>query len=275
MTLHFLTEDQYLEYLEPIDDNQQNQTVHAARLHTGEPGEQIFICKAMPPSSFELGNEVIGHILAHHTCVPSTTTAAILTLPMALARRMISRTIPSGYANADGEVVLWCTKRLPFKSLKSTFRASHTRTTAAIRMICSEGGKRLAAFDHLTGYADRHDGNYLWIGPGECVAIDHEMLFGYEDWRAGSALDFQTRNELLEQLRRAVLGGVAKQHALDELTSGMVFYGEEHAAAVESAGPEIKTILGHLYGESPVANVLTCLALRSTSNWMKKELGLI
>lgn len=274
MTLHFLTEDQYLEYLEPIDDNQQNQTVHAARLHTGEPGEQIFICKAMPPSSFELGNEVIGHILARHTDVPAAPAAAILTLPLAKAKQMISLAIPDGYANEDGDVVLWCAKRLPFKSLKSTFRASQARTTAAIKMICSEGGKRLAAFDHLTGYADRHDGNYLWIGPGECIAIDHEMLFGYEDWRTGS-LDFQTRNELLEQLRRAVLGGVAKQHALDELTSGMVFYGEDHAAAVDSAGSEIKTALGHLYGQSSVANVLTCLALRSASNWMKRELGLI
>lgn len=274
MTLHLLTEDHYIDFVDYVDDNQQNKTTHAARLDTGAPGENIFVCKALRPASCELGNEVVGHILAQHSSVPTPPEAAILTMPAAMAARVIGEPITPPFVTTDGDVVLWCTKKMPYKSLRAAFRASNERTAATIRILKCEGGKRLAAFDHLTGYTDRHDGNYLWTGRDECIAIDHELLFGYGDWRAGP-LEFPTHNELLEQLRREVASGSAKQSVLDELQSGMVFFGESHGAAVQSAHPEIERLLTLLYDADAAGHVLSCLTQRSAAEWMKRELGLI
>lgn len=274
MTLHILTEDHYLDFLEPIDDNQQNRTAHAARLHTGQPGEQIFICKMLVPDAFELGNEAIAHYLAKWASVASPPEAAIVYMPKSIATQRIPLRIATEYANADGDVVMWCTKRLPHHSLRSTFRASSERTSATMRVLKGESGQRLAAFDHLTGHADRHDGNYLWAGRDECIAIDNEALFSYRDWRAGP-LDFPTHNQLLEEMQRQVASGNERASSLQDLQSGMVFYGETHSAAVESAHPEIKNLITLLYGADAADNVLTCLQVRSTADWMKRELGLI
>lgn len=274
MTLHFLTEDHYVDFIEAIDDSQQNKTTHAARLNTGTPGDHIYVCKALMPSSFELGNEAIGHILAKRSAVPCPAEAAIVTMPASKAGKMIPLQIPDGYVNHDGDVALWCTKKLPHKSLRSTFRASAERTAATMRILKCESGGRLAAFDHLTGYTDRHDGNYLLAGRDECIAIDHEALFGYADWRA-APLDFATRNQLLEEMRRQVASGNERQGALDELQSGMVFYGESHQAAVHSAHSEIQQLITLLYGAQAAQHVLACLATRCTADWMKQELRLI
>jgi hypothetical protein len=274
MTLHILTEDHYLDFLQPVEDNQQNKTVHAARLHTGQPGEQVFVCKLLLPNAFELGNEAIAHYLARRASVPSPPEAAIVHMPARIASQRIPLSISQDYENAEGDVVMWCTKKLPYRSIRATFRAAADRTSATMRILKSESGRRMAAFDHLTGHADRHDGNYLWAGRDECVAIDNEALFGYSDWRA-APLAFATQNQLLEEMRRQVVGGSERADSLRDLQSGMVFYGESHSAAVQSAQSEISKLITLLYGAHAATNVLTCLHTRSAADWMKSELGLI
>lgn len=198
--MHYLTQDQYLDFLQ-VPKKQGEDFTHLANLKTPNGSQRCYI-KIYPDSEQSLLNEIIGYLYAKALGIPVPEHAGLVELTVGEHNAdLLHHYIPDKHSwiKNEEEVIAWWTSDESAPSINTVFgfddlnqlreqssefysqKINKLLHDAAIQACKKKHLGNICAFDHIFANIDRNLGNLL-LGTN-LIAIDHGKIFGSNFWK--------------------------------------------------------------------------------------------
>lgn len=277
---HFpvLPENAYVSHLGPLSHRGANASTHIAEVrYPVQSAPVISVVKLMQPDGLRACNEAISWLFLRAAGISAPRHAAILVLSHAKAIQVLGRNgVPAEWVS-NGHVLAWASQKLDFGSIQALFAGSEA-DLKWLEVLRSAKGAAIAAFDEMFFNIDRNTGNVLFTRGGACVPIDHEMVFGHQNWLSENLQHSSAPGDSMRVLMRARDGRKLPQSEFQSVCSHMVLLAHQHEGALRACQDEIRNLLAHMYPKQALelaSRILSFVGERAAQQWLQDRLGVI
>ena len=273
-----LNESAYVSHIGPLLHRGANPSTHLAEVrYPVQSAPVISVVKLMHPDGLSACNEAISWLFLRAAGINAPKHAAILVLSQAKAVQVLGRgCVPADWVSC-GHVLAWASQKLDFGSIQAVFAGTEA-DAKWLGVLRSSKGAAIAAFDEMFFNIDRNTGNVLFTRSGSCVPIDHEMVFGQQNWLHADLQHAATPSDSLRVLRRAHAGGKLSTSDYNQVCSHMVLLAQQHESALTACQDEIRQLLANVYpkqADELASRILTFVGERAAQQWLQDRLGVI
>lgn len=266
----FLDESAYGRFVSWPDSRGWNKSTHLAQIEFGHGEEPAYVKLIYLDHWPALANEAIGWHLAHACGIPAPERAAILTTSADQWRAWLGK-LPEDCPK-EGDIAAWCGSLCATNEPHTWL--SMSEDLAALALLKSSAGRKIAAFDTWLHNPDRHPNNLLRMGHNDWGVIDHELIFNgpLGNWR-NAQRDFSAPPYLL-----AKLDALAKSERISgpenlRIRSDMINHADEHIQAIARCIPYLSETLEAIEPPQSQKSVLPLIVDRAWPFWMRNILG--
>lgn len=273
-----LNESAYVSHVGPLSHRGANASTHIAEVrYPVQSAPVISVVKLMQPDGLRACNEAISWLFLRAAGISAPKHAAILVLSHAKAVQVLGRKgVPDEWVH-NGHVLAWASQKLEFGSIQAVFAGTEA-DTKWLEVLRSAKGAAIAAFDEMFFNIDRNTGNVLFTRGGTCVPIDHEMVFGQQNWLSADLQHSSAPGDSMRVLLRARDGRKLPQDEFERVCSHMVHLAQQHEGALSACQDEIRNLLVRVYPKQAAAaaqRILSFVGERATQQWLQDRLGVI
>lgn len=255
-----------------------NQTTHIATIRYPVQAAPITsVVKLMPADGLYACNEALAWLFLRALGVQAPRHAALISMTEAKAVRVLGRKlVTKGYVS-DKHVLAWATQQLDFKSIQVLFAGSQA-DLQWLALLQTVEGAAIAAFDEAFLNVDRNFGNVLYINAHSCIAVDHEMCFGIQNWVAADLIHLDMDGDSMRAVKRARATKKLSQHELSIILNGIVFHAQKHSATLKACEDHMTRFIAGVHPQNAqqlTARVLSFITERTALHWMEERLGVV
>lgn len=235
----------------------------------------ISVVKFMQPDGIRACNEAISWLFLRAAGISAPKQAAILVMSHAKVVQAVGRQcVPEEWVH-QGHVLAWASQKLEFESIQALFAGSEA-DVKWLEVLRSARGAAIAAFDELFFNIDRNTGNVLFTRSGACVPVDHEMVFGQQNWLTGDLQHLPSLGDSMRFLTRARDARKLPQAEFDKMRNHIVHVAQAHEGALSACQDEISHLIAHVYPKQATElgrRVLSFVGVRAKQHWLQDRLG--
>ncbi|WP_343593900.1 hypothetical protein [Paracidovorax wautersii] len=273
-----LGEHAYVSHVGPLTHRGANATTHLAEVrYPVQSAPVISVVKFMQPDGLRACNEAISWLFLRAAGISAPKHAAILALSHAKAVQAVGRqSVPEEWVQ-QGHVLAWASQKLDFGSIQALFAGSEA-DAKWLDVLRSAKGAAIAAFDELFFNIDRNTGNVLFTRSGVCVPIDHELVFGQQNWLTGELQHLSSPGDSLRVLVRARDARKLPLAEFDNVRNHMVHVAQAHEGALRACQDEISSLVAQVFPTQAAdlaRRILSFVGDRATQQWLQDRLGVI
>jgi len=274
-----LDDSAYVSYVQRLSGWGANQTTHLAEIrYPVQSAPIVSVVKLLSPSLLNVCNEAVSWLFLRAAGFAAPKNAAILVLTEKKAKAILGTRLITKDLVHNGYVVAWASKQLDFSSIKAFFAGSRA-DAEWLKVLQTLHGAQIAAFDEVFLNRDRNTGNVLFSGKGECIPIDHEHVFDYQDWiRSDLNVSQDAESDTLCFLKNSARKGTLEKNAFQDVMSKMVHYSHDHQVALEASKQQVLQLLEKTFPEDfelISERIFAFVAERTAKHWMENKLGIV
>lgn len=273
-----LRDNAYVSYIGPLSHRGANASTHIAEVrYPVQSAPVMSVVKLMQPDGLRACNEAISWLFLRAAGISAPKHAAILVLSHAKVIQVLGRNSAPAEWVSSGHVLAWASQKLDFVSIQAMFAGSQA-DTKWLEVLRTAKGAAIAAFDEMFFNIDRNTGNVLFTRGGACVPIDHELVFGEQNWLSGELQHSSTPSDSMRVLLRARDGRKLPQTEFEKVCNQMVHLAQQHEGALRACQDEISNVLERVYPEQAAQcaqRILSFVGERAAQQWLKDRLGVI